>query len=199
LTTLHKFENDLLALIGQPTDLRPFVCDGSPLHCDVFIVGLNPASPMQADFWDFWRNGAGFDRNNWFDVYRQERATRPLKPGKTRRPAISNSRRTIDWVVAEAGTGRCLETNIYATSTEEYRDLAQAQRSTAPFDFLLATISPAVIVVHGKDAIAHLRHKQPGATVIEVAHFSRGWSEAAARELGRRVRTALDNAASRAA
>lgn len=49
--TLSEFEQELRSLIGQPTDLRPFVCEGPPLACPVFIVGYNPATEMTADWW----------------------------------------------------------------------------------------------------------------------------------------------------
>jgi hypothetical protein len=187
LSKLAEFEYALRTLIGEPTDLRPFVCDGSPLECKVFIVGLNPASALSQDFWSFWRRDIGFDKSQWFEAYKSERATRPLALGKTRRQAVSNSRRTIEWVVSEVGAALCLETNIYAAATEDYQSLAVAQRTTAPFDFLLQTIAPSIVVVHGKDAEAHVRSKVPNCKIIPVDHFSRGWSEAKARDLGRQV------------
>jgi hypothetical protein len=49
--TLDDFERALVALIGRPTDLRPFVCEGSPLTCDVFLVGFNLATTMCRDLW----------------------------------------------------------------------------------------------------------------------------------------------------
>ena len=44
--TLDDFERALVALIGRPTGLRSFVCDGSPLKCDVFLVGFHLATTM---------------------------------------------------------------------------------------------------------------------------------------------------------
>lgn len=190
---IDKFERDLAEIIGAPSELRPFVCDGSPLKCEAFIVGLNPATEMAADFWSFWRQGAGFDKSAWFAEYLRDRQSRPLKPGKTRRPAVSNTRRVIDWVLQEAAPIRCLETNIYATPTEQAIDLATASRLTAPFDFLLESVSPAIVVVHGKDATAHLQRMRIEARVISVPHFSRGWSRSAARDLGQQIRGELDD------
>lgn len=100
---LEKFGDRLAALIGAPTDLRPFVCDGSPLTCDVFIVGFNPATTMSADFWQFWRPGVGFNKVAWFDAYKEDRQLKPLKPGKTRRNAVSTTRRVMDFVLAGGG------------------------------------------------------------------------------------------------
>ena len=191
MNQLAALENQLESLIGRPTDLRPFVCDGSPLDSEVFIVGLNPASAMATDFWDFWEPGIGFDKPRWFDAYKAERQRRPLKPGRTRRRLVSPSRGVIEWINASLGPVKALETNIYSAATEEYRDLAQHKRLTAPFDFLLEAIRPRVIVVHGADAISHIRQKGLSAHIIEVKHFSRGWSERAARDLGLQVRAIL--------
>lgn len=188
---LRDFERNLESLIGRPTNLRPFVCNGSPFDCEMFVVGLNPASSMKASFWDFWHPDAGFDKPAWFEAYKAERMSRPLKPGRTRRNPISNSRRVIEWINTSLGSVQALETNIYSVATEEFRDLDPQRRLTAPFDFLLDTIKPAVIVVHGTDAVSHISQKGLSVPIIEVSHFSRGWSQRAATDLGLRVRAIL--------
>lgn len=185
---LDVFEKELLVLIGKPTDLRPFVCAGSPLQCCVFIVGFNPATTLAADFWNFWRSDHGFDKEAWFEEYKNERQLRPLRPGKTRRNSVSNTRRVIEWVTEEASPVRCLETNIYSKPTEQAANLAVRQRATAPFDFLLAKIKPRVIVAHGADAAEYIRSRNLCAHVLTVSHFSRGWSQECARSLGRQIK-----------
>lgn len=192
MQAISKFENELAVLIGAPTDLRPFVCDGSPLTCDVFIVGFNPATTMSADFWQFWRPGVGFDKVAWFEAYKKDRQLKPLKPGKTRRNAVSPSRRVIEMILEGASPYRCLETNIYSASTVQAADLATQQRITAPFDFLLANIKPRVIVAHGVEAVEHIRKMNVDAKVIPVSHFSRGWSHESAFKLGLRVREEVE-------
>ena len=187
MPNLKSFEDSLVALIGSPTSLRPFVCNGSPLECNAFIVGFNPASASDEDFWSFWSNKSGFDKSAWYQNYLRERRERPLKPGKTRRNLISNTRRIIDWIIEDASPIKFLETNIYSAPSEEARDLCTAQRLTAPFDFLLTTIKPELIVAHGKDAIAYLSEKEIDANIIPLSHLSRGWSEVRARELGRKI------------
>ena len=188
MPVMKTFERELTALIGAPTDLRPFVCDGSPLGCEVFIVGFNPATSMSADFWQFWRSTEGFDKEAWFVAYKKDRQVRPLTPGKTRRSSVSPSRRVIDWVLEGATPYRCLETNIYSASTEQAVDLASELRITAPFDFLLANIKPRVIVAHGVDAVEHIRKMNIDAKIFSVSHFSRGWSREAALELGVKIK-----------
>lgn len=82
---------------------------------------------------------------------------------------------------------RFLETNIYSAASEQARVLATERRITAPFDYLLCEIRPLALIVHGRDAVAHLRTKVEKERLIPVQHFARGWSEAKARELGRRI------------
>ena len=191
MQAISKFEDELAALIGAPTDLRPFVCDGSPLTCDVFIVGFNPATTMSADFWQFWRPGVGFDKAAWFEAYKKDRQLKPLKPGKTRRNVVSRSRSVIEMIIEGASPYRCLETNIYAAPTEQASDLAARQRITAPFDFLLANIKARVIVAHGVEAVEHIRKMNVDAKIFPVSHFSRGWSNQAAVALGAKIKNEL--------
>jgi hypothetical protein len=194
---LKSFEEELTALIGNPTDLRPFVCDGSPLQCQAFLVGINPATSMSVNFWQFWRPGYGFDKQAWFEAYKIDRKSRPLKPGKKRRNAISNTRRVIELILEEAHPIRCLETNIYSAPTEQAADLASAQRVTAPFDFLLEKIKPGVIVAHGDDAAQHLRGKTLTSKLITERHFSSRsppWKKEDARALGQRIKTECSRA-----
>jgi hypothetical protein len=186
--SIHDFEERLADIVGKPTPLRPFVCQGSPLACRAFIVGLNPASPMKSGFWDFWKPGVGFDKAAWMEAYIAERASRPLKPGKVRRNKISRSRAVIEHVLGETGSTQCLETNIYAAATEEFRELPADLRDTKVFDFLLETIRPDLIVVHGIPAVEHIKSKAPQATVLPVAHLSRYWSNEEARTLGRKIK-----------
>jgi len=93
----------------------------------------------------------------------------------------------IDWIVSEASTVKILETNIYAAASEGANDLTANKRLTAPFDFLLREIKPALVLAHGNEAKAHLRTRKTNARIIELRHFSRGWSELDAREIGRRI------------
>jgi hypothetical protein len=204
IQTLPDFEQRLRRIIGSGDRVRPFVCEGSPLACRAFLVGANAATELNQPFWHFWTTGQGFDKDRWFEAYKHERANKPLKPGKTRRNPVSNTRKRLDWIVEEASPCRCLETNIYSVPTEELRDLRDSERATAVFDFLIDAIEPSILVFHGKDAKEHaeahfsvtlrddtwtdnlVRGRMVRA--IAVSHFSRGWSEAAARELGQRIR-----------
>jgi len=182
---LESFASGLAALIGKPSSLRPFVCDGSPLHCRVFIVGHNPATPSVRDFWTDWGSD-GFDKATWMKSYLEERANSPLKPGKTFRPKISPSRRVIDQVVAAAGIP-ILETNIFAGPSPDMSSLRE--RDIAPFLYLVDTLKPDLLVTHGNEAEEAVSRLSPPGEIISVSHFSRGWSGERAAELGRSLRS----------
>lgn len=201
---LQQFQRDLEKLIGKPTDLRPFVCEGSPLDCKIFIVGFNPATELKSPFWDFWRSDYGFRKMEWLEIYKQERRSKPFPPGKTRRNEISNTRRVIEWIITEAMPLKCLETNIYSKPTEQARDLPEQERVTKPFDFLLNAIRPQAMLLHGQEAVKYTEEKFKAQfkldslqsievewgniRVMAVSHLSRGWSEKRAREVGQILR-----------
>ncbi len=187
---LQQFSDSLKAIIGDDNNLRPFVCEGSPLECQAFIVGFNPATELKEPFWTFWEPQYGFNKADWLKHYKQERQEKPLAPGKTKRNVISNTRRVIEWITDAATPVQCLETNLYALATAQAKELPAQHRSTALFDFLLSEIRPKVLLLHGKDAEQHLKKLSTSAQVIAVPHLSRGWSEVKAKELGRQIRDA---------
>lgn len=140
---------------------------------------------MDADFWEFWRPGYGYDKAAWFERYLEERAAKPLKPGKTRRQKISATRRNIECFVEGTVPAQVLETNIYAKASDDMKSLDLASREIAPFKFLLEKIKPKAIVVHGKPAVEAIRKFAVSAFVIEADHhFSRQTSKDAARNYG---------------
>lgn len=194
---LDAFERELLSRIGRPTQVRPFVCDGSPLGTRVFLVGINPASEMKADFWDFWVSGEGFDKARWFKDYKRDRAERPLKPGKTSRPAVSPSRRIIERVIEGLGSLRCLETNVYAQPSSSAATLDKAHRDASLFQWLVETVGPELLVVHGASAAAEVKRLNLGIPTKSVRHFSRQWSYDRAYALGSEIPESLNSGRSR--
>lgn len=202
---LQAFNDLLIDLLGGVPFARPFVCDGNPLHCELFIVGFNAATRMQVDFWNFWSVGNGFDKQSWFDAYCLERASRPLKKGKLRRNRVSSTRQRIEWIVSAASPVSCLETNLYAKATPEAKDLGKKDRDSSIFEFLLQQIKPKVVFLHGKDARKHISEMagqeidQGVVTdaevfgshikVLAMPHLSRGWSKQKSSDVGRQLKT----------
>ena len=194
MNTLDQFEAELQHLIGCPTRVRPFVCEGSPLACRVFLVGANPATSLGLDFWRFWQSGYGFRKAEWLRAYTETRHQRGKK-------GYSPTRRILERVISAAAPVHCLETNIYAGATPALRDLSTKERETDSFDFLLRSVRPVAVVAHGSDAARHVQTlfgvelptertvpaPSPWGEVhlLAVPHFSRGWSYVKADQLGR--------------
>lgn len=193
---LDEFEKELAELIGRPSDLRPFVCEGSPLECDVFIVGVNPATGMSADFWDFWMPGHGYDKATWYERYQAERALKPLEPGKTRRHAVSPTRRNTNCFVEGAAGSQVLETNLDPSPAEDADHLRRwFDLNTDIFDFLFRVIRPRAVLFHGKfasEAVARY-----GADTIARAEHHLSFQTSADRARGYGARAAQDSKDSR--
>lgn len=180
---LNSFARQLEDIIGRPSSSRPFVCSGSPLACPVFLVGFNPATSSGADFWSFWTDD-GFNLDAWFASYLEYRAATPLAPGKRCRPRISPSRRVIQWV-REATNVSVLETNVFSTPSPNVGSLYR--RDDKAFRFLLAAIKPKLLVIHGVSAQREVTQIETSAKMLNVPHFSRGWSRTAAAALAQRI------------
>lgn len=185
MNELAKFERELRDLIGSASGARPFVCDGSPLDAEIFLVGFNPATQMNADFWSFWRPDWGFDKTAWRETYEKERAARPLKPGKKFRPKISPTRANIEAFVDGAAPTAVLETNIFAIASETKPELAMENRDSRTFRYLVKRINPRVIVTHGVDAQKAVDCLETTARIVRVPHLSRGWKRSSVRDLGK--------------
>jgi len=141
---LMKLKAELMKRIRLPGE-RPFVCEGSPLDCDIFIVGLNPATPMVERFDTFWR-GEHFAKEKWLACYERAREMRGKKKS-------SRTRKRLD-AIRERFPSRCLETNLYWIATESEREFKRLRRkhglNTDNFYFLLTEIRPRVVVGHGR-------------------------------------------------
>jgi len=149
--TNSEFKTELQKIVGKPTSLRPFVCDGYPLECEIFIVGINPATSINSDFWDFWKDDK-FDKTKWLENYLEER--------KDKRSKMSLTRRKIEYLTNNVFYERkCLETNVYSSATPNLKSLSNDLRNTDIFSFLLKSIKPKAIFIHGSDPANFIRNE----------------------------------------
>jgi hypothetical protein len=155
---IDQFQSGLVEVIGQQSNLRPFICEGSPLDCEVFIVGYNPATAMNIDWWQYWEEGYGYRRGQWRQEYLLQREGR-----------MSKTRKRIEAIVSDLTPYRVLEANIDARPSK--RKSEYPRPVTAPFDYLLKSCNPKVIVAHGVDAVAHLESWAKTGSLIACKHF----------------------------
>jgi hypothetical protein len=178
--TLEEFEYELAAIIGRLTVLRPFVCDGSPIDCQIMLVGFNPRTPLAADYWSFWKRGHGFDKDAFERAYH---ANRLIEADKV----VSPTRQIIRRVEIGAGKHRVVEANLYAQASDNERGLLKEDRDLTAFSFLLKAIRPRVVVPFGRHAAREVSRLNVECHVRPVRHFSRGWSYDAAEAFGREL------------
>jgi hypothetical protein len=139
----QDFRKQLEALMQSDNTLRPFVCDGDPLKSDIFIVGINPATKMETSFWDYYGTN-GFNKSNWLEDYKKSR--------KEKRTLLSPTRKKIEYLVNEIfAEYRCLETNIFSSPSINVKSLDNSLKSTDIFNFLIKSIRPKAIFIHGSD------------------------------------------------
>jgi len=181
---------DLLKAYDKP---RPFVCDGNPIECKVFIVGINAATKMKNDFWMFWSDNYGFKKKEWLEAYIIERSLEKMKPGKTRRNKLSNTRRVIECLVKTISPIKTIETNLFVKPTKTSKELNFEERESLIFEYLVQTIKPKVIFIHGNEVKEYLEKLykikiiKDNVNIIELLgiktiiismnHLSRGWSK----------------------
>jgi hypothetical protein len=149
--TNQEFKTELERLIGNPTSLRPFICDGYPLDSEIFIIGINPATEIKENFWNFW-DGDKFNKTKWFDNYLLERKDKYHK--------VSPTRVKIEYLVNTIFKNhKCLETNAYSTATANLSLLQSNQKDTDILSFLIRTIKPKAMFIHGTDPANFIKNE----------------------------------------
>lgn len=84
-------------------DLRPFVCERFPHECDIIVIGQNPATHLNRDWWEFWNETSGFDYTSFTEAYGEDRR----RQGKTQK-SKTRTRFNRFW---DNGF-KCVETNV---------------------------------------------------------------------------------------
>lgn len=203
--TLLEFEINLREKLEKHNRPRPFICNGNPLESEVFIVGINAATEMKKDFWDFWTQDLGFDKGKWLETYIVERKEKPLKPNKTRRNKLSNTRQRIEWITESIKPIKTLETNLFVKATPTAQELNSGDRKSEVFEYLLETIKPKIIFIHGnevkdyfeklyniniaKDKIQLFKILGIDVKILAMNHLSRGWGMEKSVNLGETLKS----------
>lgn len=141
--TIQEFNVNLKLFIDSNNNLRPFICDGSPLECNIFIVGINPATSLNKPFFNYY-NLSVFDKKKWMIDYCESR--------RNKKTLISPTRKKIENLVNDIfGENKCLETNIYSYPSIDLKSLDNKFKSTEIINFLIDSIRPKALFIHGKN------------------------------------------------
>lgn len=127
---------------------RPFVCDGSPLECNTFLVGHNSATEgLFEDFWD--PTNGGFRKKDWLERFQRDNEINK-----------KTTRRRIELFFNEFnetnGKIRLLQTNLYCYPSSRRKDIPDEMKRSNVFNFLLKSIRPKAIIAHGKEINTYL-------------------------------------------
>ena len=124
---------------------RPFVCEGSPYECQIFLVGINPAfSGFKGSFWQFWDNDSGFNLTAWLNSFKLLRRAEGKSELTRTRAMIEHLRKELK--------GRqisLLDLNLYLKPTPRANFLTADDKNTEVFWFIVNEIKPRLIYLHG--------------------------------------------------
>jgi len=187
--TIHNIDATIRQLTGGHLESRPFLCEGSPIGSEVFLVGINPGT--DTPFWPYWRIPHGCHKNEWIEDYLRRHSR--FKPTRARIEILFKAILPI----------KCLETNVFSQYSPNERSLHEAARDTRVFEYLLTVLVPTVMFIHGASGIEHMEQvlktslplgqfttvTQNGREidVITGHHLSRGWSYERVDALGREI------------
>ncbi|MGX9350086.1 hypothetical protein ACS3QZ_02685 [Shimia sp. W99] len=147
---------DWKELLPRPCYQRPFVCDGFPQDQDVIVIGENPATVMDADWWGYWDETSGFDRARFMADYARKRS-------------ISGTRARLERMRTVHGL-KVLEANV--ASNEKIDGAGSGAIDNSALLRVLLDSRPTII--HGRKAATALdRLGLRPDHAIEVGHFSR--------------------------
>lgn len=175
---MAEFSSALRALVADAPEMRPFLCMGNPLTCNVAVVGINPAATTP--FWPFWIEDIGLDRASWISEYRA------LHNGN-----LSRSRAALERFVPQVNS-RVIELNAHAKQSKRLSDLKGEHRTTGVLEFMLRAVQPSIILCAGTSALKAVRSLSlPWVpTMVEARHFIY-WGREYERELAETVNSLL--------
>lgn len=143
-TTIESIDQAIRILRTGGHPARPFLCEGSPLNCEVAIVGFNPGT--ETDFWAHWSLPYGCDRRGWLASFKDNPANNRKK-----------TRHCLEELYCELAPVCCLELNLYPYYSPDQKRLPKSLREPAFFDFMLRAVKPRILLVYGTLAIRHLK------------------------------------------
>ena len=158
MTDTIDWATQLRYIVGSPLyGQRPFVCDGYPTERHVLIIGTNPATSLNMDWWNSER---GFDYDLFLIKYiNARRRMHKSLLGTTRRRFI----RITDTLRSKFRLNlKSIETNVYRRETRSEEQLWQYdERDRYPNDEVLHLLisglqPPRVVIPHGACAAAWL-------------------------------------------
>lgn len=204
LTQFRKQLTKKLEEVGLADEkLRPFVCTGSPLACDIMMVGYNPSRDMGLDTFDarIWNDKTGFDREHFVELY--DFAGHQQGENRWSRNHIFQQN-----LIDELPDYAVLETYLYSMITPKKSLVPPQHRHTEIFDWLVKVIQPKLIVTQNSEVSRYFErvtnktlkrnefnavmYQGQPCVILPISHLSKKWTFAEIGVLRESVLTFLD-------
>lgn len=205
--SLVEFRNQLtkkLASVGLAEEkVRPFVCTGSPLSCDIMMVGYNPSRDMELATFDarIWDDNTGFHREHFVELYdfagHQQGENRWIRNHIFQQNLIDE---LPDYAV--------LETYLYSMITPKKSLVPTLHRNTEIFDWLVKVVQPKLIITQNSEVRRHFErvttktlkrnefnavmYQAQPCVILPISHLSKKWTFAEIAALRESVLTFLE-------
>lgn len=189
--SLTQFRKQLVAKIEEvglaDRQIRPFVCTGSPLDCEIMMVGFNPSRDMGLATFDerIWSDKTGFDREQFVEYY--DYVGYQQGESKWRRNHMFQQN-----LIDELPDYPVLETYLYSAINSRKSALSNEYRTTAIFDWLVKVIKPKLIVTQNSDVIKYFErvtdtllrrnefnvaiYQGQPCVILPISHLSKKWT-----------------------
>lgn len=207
IESLTQFRQQLLAKLQQldlaDKKVRPFVCTGSPLDCEIMMVGFNPSRDVGLETFDkrIWQDTTGFDREQFVEYY----DLAGYQQGEAR---WSRNHIFQQNLIDELPDYAVLETYLYSLITPKKNLIPAPYRTTAVFDWLVEVIKPKLIVTQNSDVSKYFErttgqllrrnefnmvmYRGQPCVILPISHLSKKWTFAEIAKLREVVLTFLD-------
>lgn len=204
--SLDEFREQLSAKLQEvglaEDDVRPFVCTGSPLACEIMMVGFNPSRNVDVELFDprIWNDETGFDREQFVEYY--DLAGYQQDESKWSRNHIFQQN-----LIDELPTYPVLETYLYSSITPKKGMLSNEQRRTDIFDWLVDIVQPKLIVTQNSDvskyferitgqiltrnAFNTVNYRDHLCVILPISHLSKKWTFSEVASLRESILTLL--------
>jgi len=141
--THADIDDAMKGIINQTVSNRPFMCDGSPLNCDVLVIGYNPST--STPFTPFWTVTNGCDKEGWLKEYAKKNNIN-MKPTRKRLEILSKNIQSVG-----NGKHKLLEANLYPYGAPSKAKLPKGLHDTKWIKYLLDTLDYKAIIALGDD------------------------------------------------
>ena len=119
---------------------RPFVCDGFPSASKLMVIGENPGTKRNQDWWADWNAKTGYDYDTFIADYKMKKT---IKGVRLRFEHLRNKIRV-----------KCIETNVWQNEGDK------KESRTSNIEVLRLLIDNnenlKVVIVHGREAQCQL-------------------------------------------